>query len=186
MAKGLDYVINIKDGDFGGATNAKSQMQGMDDAVAHTHEGLGSLKDMAMEVGTAIAGAFAVEKVIEFGKESFEVYQKTAQAQAQIVAGIKSTAGAAGLSLDELTDSAERLAHKTLFTPEQTEQAEAVQLTFTNIKGAIFNEAIPAIEDLATRMGGDGPGDLKGSAVQVDKALQDPIKGIVALHRVGF
>jgi hypothetical protein len=34
-------------------------------------------------------------------------------------------------------------------------------------------------------MGGDGPADLKGASIQVGKALQDPITGIVALHRVG-
>ncbi|MHB8207776.1 hypothetical protein [Mucilaginibacter sp.] len=185
MPKGLDYIINIKDGDFGGVEKAKSEVTGMDDAVQQSHEHFGSLKEIIGEVGTAIAGAFAIEQLMDFGKESLSIYRSTAAAEAQIVAGIKSTANVAGLSLDDLRDKAEELEHKTLFTQAQTEQAEAIQLTFTNIRGAIFNEALPAIEDLATRMGGDGPADLKGAALQLDKALQDPIKGITALHRVG-
>jgi len=185
MSKGLDYIINIKDGDFGGAEKAKSEITGMDEAVQNTHEHFGSLKEIIGEVGTAIAEAFAIEKIFDFGKESLSIYRSTAAAEAQIVQGIKTTAGVAGLSLDELRDKAEELEHKTLFSQAQTEQAEAIQLTFTNIRGAIFDQALPAIEDLATRMGGDGPADLKGAALQLDKALQDPIKGITALHRVG-
>jgi len=185
MAKGLDYIINLKDGDFGGADHAKSAVGGIDDAVAHTEGGLNSLKGILSEVGGMLAGVFAVEKVYEFGKESLGVYHSTAAAEAQIAAGIKSTSDAAGLSLDELREKAEELEHQTLFSQAQTEQAEAIELSFTNIRGAIFNEAIPAIEDLATRMGGDGPADLKGASVQVGKALEDPITGIVALHRVG-
>ena len=185
MSKGLDYIINLKDGDFGGADKAKSKMTDLDDAVGHTSEGLGSLKGAIGEVGIMFAEAFAVDKVIDFGKESLQVYRSTAAAEAQIAAGIKSTAGVAGLSLDDLREKAEELEHKTLFTQAQTEQAESIELTFTNIRGAIFNQAIPAIENLATRMGGDGPADLKGASVLLGKGLQDPIKGIAALHRVG-
>jgi hypothetical protein len=185
MPKGLDYVINLKDGDFGGVSHAKSEIGGIDDAVEHSEGALGGLKEILGEVGGMIAGVFAVEKIWEFGKDSYEVSKTIGQAEAQISAGIKSTSEAAGLSLEDLRSKAEELEHQTLFSEAQTEQAQAIELSFTNIRGVIFNEAIPAIEDLATRMGGDGPADLKGASVQVGKALQDPITGIVALHRVG-
>jgi truncated hemoglobin YjbI len=58
---------------------------------------------------------------------------------------------------------------------------QSLLLTFTQIKDTIFTQATPAILDLATRMGGD----LNGAAIQVGKALNDPIKGITALSRVG-
>jgi len=185
MPKGLDYVINLRDGDFGGAAKARNSVLGIDNAVERTEGRLGGLRDVIGEVGGAIAGIFAVEKIFEFGKESLSVFRETEQAAAQVNAGIVSTAGIAGKSLDELREKAEELEHKTLFTEAQTLNADAMLLTFTNIRGKIFDEAIPAIEDLATRMGGSGPADLKGAAIQVGKALQDPITGIVALHRVG-
>lgn len=185
MPKGLDYIINIKDGDFGGAAKAKSSIHDLDNEVQNTHEHFADLGEMVGKVGELIVEAFAVEKMIEFGKESLNVYRETESAAAQVAAGIKSTSGVAGESLDELREKAEALEGKTLFTEAQTLNADAMLLTFTNIRGKIFDEAIPAIEDLATRMGGDGPADLKGASIQVGKALQDPITGIVALHRVG-
>jgi len=185
MPKGLDYLINVKDGDFSGISNAKSGIEGIDTAVEETEGGLNSLRGTLTEIGGALAGVFAVEKIEEFGKESLGVYRSTEQAAAQVAAGIKSTAGVAGESLDELREKAEALEGKTLFTEAQTLNADAMLLTFTNIRGKVFDEAIPAIEDLATRMGGDGPADLKGASIQVGKALQDPITGIAALHRVG-
>lgn len=181
MPKGLDYIINLKDGDFGGAAHAKSEMHGIDTAVENTHGHLGSLKEMVGEVGVMFVEAFAVEKVIDFGKESLGVYQATASAQAQITAGIKSTAGAAGVGLAELTEQAEQLAHKTLFSPAQTEQAQAIALSFTNIKGIILHDTIPAIQDMATRMGMD----LNSASLMVSKALQDPIKGVGTLQKQG-
>lgn len=53
-------------------------------------------------------------------------------------------------------------------------------LTFTKIGGDVVPRATEAILDLATKMGGD----LKGAAVQVGKALNDPIKGIAMLSKV--
>jgi hypothetical protein len=185
MSKGLDYVISLKDGDFGGAAKARNAILGIDTAVAETEGKLGGLRSILGEVGSAILGVFAVEKVWEFGKESLHTFRETEMAAAQVNAGIKSTAGIAGQSLDELREKAEALEHKTLFTEAQTLNADAMLLTFTNIRGKIFDEAIPAIEDMATRMGGNGPEDLKGAALQVGKALQDPITGIGALHRIG-
>ena len=181
MPKGLDYIINLKDGNFSGAGKAKQEMQGLDEAVETSESKIGNLGGVIGKVGGMIAAAFAVGQVIAFGKESFDVYEQTAKAQGQIVAGIKSTAGAAGLSLADLTAQADTLAHKTLFSQDQTENAEAIALSFTKIKGAIFQDAIPAIEDMATRMGQD----LPSVALQVGKALQDPILGVTSLQRMG-
>jgi hypothetical protein len=98
MPKGLDYIINIKDGDFGGVEKAKSEITGMDDAVMETHEHFGSLKEIIGEIGSAIAGAFAIEKIMDFGKESLSIYRSTAAAEAQIAQGIKTTLALLGLA----------------------------------------------------------------------------------------
>ncbi|MDB5267389.1 MAG: hypothetical protein JWP58_429, partial [Hymenobacter sp.] len=58
-------------------------------------------------------------------------------------------------------------------------------LTFTRIKKGVYEEALPAIIDMATKLGGDGEADLKGATIQVGKALNDPIKGITALGKAG-
>jgi hypothetical protein len=55
-------------------------------------------------------------------------------------------------------------------------------LTFTNIQGQIFDRTLPTILDLSAAMGQD----LKTSAIQVGKALNDPIAGLGSLSRVGI
>jgi hypothetical protein len=54
-------------------------------------------------------------------------------------------------------------------------------LTFTNIVGPVFEEAQVQALNLSARLGQD----LQSSAIQLGKALNDPIKGITALSRVG-
>jgi hypothetical protein len=185
MPKGLDYIINLKDGDFGGAKKAKSEMEGVDDAVKKAGDHAGGLGEIFGKVGGIIAGVFAVEKIGEFASESREAFKKSEAAAAQVNQAIMTTGGLAGRSLDQLREKAEALEGKTLFGDEDTLAADSLLLTFTNIRGKIFDDAIPAIQDLAQRMAGDGPADLKGASIQVGKALNDPIAGINALRRVG-
>ena len=123
--------------------------------------------------------------VINFGRESVMAFSNAAKVDAQLAAALKSTGGAAGLTMDQLKSQAEGLAKVTLFDDDATKGAQALLLTFTDIKGAVFNDTIPVIQDLATAMAGTGPADLKGASIQVGKALNDPIKGITALSKVG-
>jgi phage-related minor tail protein len=56
-----------------------------------------------------------------------------------------------------------------------------VLLTFPQVTKETFGPAQQAIFDLSTRL----HHGLQETAIQVGKALQDPIRGITALHRVG-
>ena len=69
----------------------------------------------------------------------------------------------------------------TLFGDEATEQIQSILLTFTNVRTEIFDETIPAIQDMATKMGVDG----KSAAIQLGKALNDPATGLSMLSRSG-
>src|SRR6185503_5795133 len=64
---------------------------------------------------------------------------------------------------------------------------ENLLLTFTNIGEDVFPSAVKAMNDMAVAMaeGDVSAVDLKGSAIQLGKALNDPVKGITALTRVG-
>jgi hypothetical protein len=63
MGKGLDYIVNIKDGDFGGASKVKSAMQGLDAAVAHTQQVVNGLGNVVVKAGAIINGGFNVKSV---------------------------------------------------------------------------------------------------------------------------
>jgi len=112
------------------------------------------------------------------------VVHNTVEAQdafAQLEAGVRSTGGAAGFSAQQLAAMASDLQRVGTASDEAVEGAQALLLTFTNIRGDIFREATADVLDLAQRMGGD----LRGASIQVGKALQDPIRGVTALRRVG-
>lgn len=185
MSKGLDYLINLKEGSMVGSTKAKSELNGLDNAVERSGKNISGMGSIARNVGGILAGAFAISTILDFGSAAEQAYKGMKAADAQTTAAIKSTGAIAGQSLDDLKASADALQATTLFDADDTSGAQSLLLTFTNIRGAIFDKAIPAIQDMAQRMGGDGPADLKGASIQVGKALNDPIRGISALSKVG-
>ncbi len=103
---------------------------------------------------------------------------------AQTEAVVTSTGGAAGRSATELANLAGALSAangQSIFSDDAILGAENVLATFTQIKGASFDDATQAILDISQAMGQD----LQSSAVQVGKALNDPMAGVSALSRVG-
>lgn len=100
---------------------------------------------------------------------------------AKLDAVLASTGGAAGVTGDEIRRLAGDLQLVTDFEDDATIAAAGVLATFTQIKGDVFKGAIVSAQDLSAVMGQD----LQSSVIQIGKALNDPIKGIQALSRVG-
>lgn len=142
---------------------------------------LSGIQSLVQGIGVALAGVFAVQQVAQFAAESVKAFTESEKAAAQLKATLASTGGGIGVTIDQLIEQAKELQKTTLFEDDSIIQMDSVLATFTAIKGAIATEAIPAILDLSAKMGQD----LQTSAVQVGKALNDPINGISALRRVG-
>jgi hypothetical protein len=70
----------------------------------------------------------------------------------------------------------------TTYGDETVMTAQAMLLTFTKIGKETFPDALEATLNVATAMGTD----LKSAALQVGKALNDPVQGITALTRAGI
>ena len=137
-----------------------------------------SALESTMGILGVAAGAFAG---VEFLKGSVEAFNESEQASAQLDATLRSTANAAHLNREALDEQSLALMNSSLFDDDAITHTQALLATFTNIKDAIYMDAVPAIADLATKMGGD----LQGATIQVGKALNDPIQGMTALRRVG-
>ncbi len=144
--------------------------------------GIGALRgigELALDVGkNALSGTF------DFFKSAVQGSAEYQSALAQTKAVLDSTNMAAGLTSDEFEALARNLSAvsgESLFTDDQILGAQNVLATFTNIKEFEFGDATAAIVDLSQAMGQD----LQSSAVQVGKALNDPVQGITALQRVG-
>ncbi|AGY77991.2 transglycosylase SLT domain-containing protein [Clostridium autoethanogenum] len=107
--------------------------------------------------------------------------QGAQKATQQMASVLKSTGGAAGLSQKQLLDYATAESKLTTFTKGTNIATENMLLTFTNIKGGIMKDALSTVNNMSTALGTD----TKASAMQLGKALNDPIKGVTALTKVG-
>lgn len=139
------------------------------------------LKGVLSSVKGAIAGALAGLAVGETVRKVITATIEQENAVRQLEARLKSTGGVAGVTSRELQGFASELQRLTTYGDEAVLAMQGVLLTFTNIRGEVFKDATRAILDLSTAMGQD----LQSSAVQVGKALNDPLKGITALQRIG-
>lgn len=129
----------------------------------------------------AAAGLFVFGKVAGLLRDSVSAAGEAAEAQARVSAAIKSTGGVAGVTLTSLEDMAKGLQQVTTFEDDAILSGQSMLLTFTRIGKGVFPQATEAMLNMSTAMGSD----LKSAAIQLGKALNDPVEGIGALSRVG-
>ena len=115
------------------------------------------------------------------GKSFLEKTLAQEKAVASVEAVIKSTGGVAGVTSKAAQELAASLQKVTTFGDEAILPAQALLLTFTKIGKDVFPDATKIVLDMSEALGQD----LKSSAIQVGKALNDPVLGVSALRRVG-
>lgn len=144
---------------------------------------LGDMFENAEKGSYALLGAITAVGVgvVAFGVSSVQAFQESQDAIAATNAVLKSTGGIAGVTGVMVNDLAEGLQKVTTFSDETIRSGENLLLTFTNISKDVFPDAVKIMLDMSQALGQD----LKGSAIQLGKALQDPILGVSALRRVG-
>jgi hypothetical protein len=125
--------------------------------------------------------AAGVRTVTNAVSGSLSAFRESEKAGKKLDAVLAATGGAAGVSGEEIRKMAGDLQLVTNFEDDATINAAALLATFTQIKGDTFQSAIVAAQDLSAVMGQD----LNSSIVQVGKALNDPVRGVTALRKVG-
>ena len=119
--------------------------------------------------------------LVGFGVLAYRELSAGERALAQTQAVIESTGGAARQSVDDILELSHSLSELTSIDDEPIQEAANTLLTFREIAGDTFEEATRATLDLSVAM----DRDLRSSAVMVGRALNDPIRGMAALTRVG-
>tara|TARA_R110002167_G_scaffold45515_5_gene136737 strand:+ start:51 stop:1931 length:1881 start_codon:yes stop_codon:yes gene_type:complete len=94
---------------------------------------------------------------------------------------LRSTGHAAGFAAHELDAMATALARGTLASVEGVKEAQNVLLTFKNLADGSFKTTLTLAQDMSSVLGTD----IKGAAMQLGKALNDPATGLTALTRAG-
>ena len=160
--------------------------QGIDDAGKQTDGFKNKLKGLA-KGGALAAGAAGIGALTAGLKIGIDEFKESQQVTAQTNAVLKSTGKAAGVTAKQVDDLATSLMKKSGIDDEAIKSGENLLLTFTNVRNEagkgndIFNQATATMTDMSVALGQD----MKSSATQLGKALNDPIKGITALSRVG-
>jgi len=146
-----------------------------------TEKSLDKLGKTGMNVQKAM---YSLGVMLSAGMVFRKFIQETSQSQhvlAQLEARLVSTGGAAGKTMQDLTAMSNALQKTTIYSNEAVEGAQGLLLTFKKIRGDEFDRATKATLDLATAMGTD----LKSAALQLGKALEDPVGQMTALSRSG-
>lgn len=177
----LEGTLILRDKFTSIAQQANIQLRVIANQADLTGAKISSAGDNVNKLGAAFKGLAVVAGITAFLKS---VYQNTAEAEkvmAQLEVGVRSTGGAAGLSAEQLAKMAGELQRLTAVEDEAIMQGQSILITFTKIGKDVFPRAIKASLDLSARLGSD----LSSAALQVGKALNDPIRGVTALGRAG-
>lgn len=171
------YGIKIDQrGAITGLSQLDQRLKGTEMAVGKLDRAKKALEVTAKRVGTVLGVGLAAS-MVAFVRNTSEA-QKV---QAQLGAVLRSTGGAAGQTIEALNAHAAALQKVTTFGDEAINAMQGVLLTFTQIRGPQFTQATESILDMAQALGMD----LQSAAIQVGKALNDPILGVTSLSRAG-
>ena len=152
-----------------------------DTSVNRLGRSFGGLSAASGVLTTAIAGVIASLGAGAFFKNIINDLQDFEKRMLSINALLRANGNAAGFSAAGLRDQAESLALTTLQSTRGVLDAQKVLLSFRRVSGDTFTEVIKLSADLSAVMGTD----LSSAALQLGKALENPIEGISALSRSG-
>lgn len=171
-------------GDASSLAKASRQAQGSIDGVGNkAKRGGGAISGLTkgfVALG-AVAGVGGLLKgFIDEAEESRKIGRLTAQV-------IKTTGGAAKVTAGQVGDLATAISNKTGIDDEAIQSASNLLLTFTNVRNEVGkgNDVFSQATKIATDMGVALGQEPKAAAIQLGKALNDPIKGVTALSKVG-
>ena len=140
-----------------------------------------TLKTVAkVAAGVAVAAGAIGYKLASAAYESQKV-------MAQTNAIIKATGGAANVTATQVSNLSEKLSMQIGVDDELIQKSANLLLTFKQVQNQvgennnIFDRAVITAQDL-----GNVFGSADAAAMQLGKALSDPVKGITALRRAGI
>ena len=154
-----------------------------EDRIGRSSSAVGNSLKTGAKIGAAAVGVGLVGAI----KGSIDAFAEAQRVAAQTNAVLKSTGGAAGVTAKQVEQLATAVSRKSGMDDEAIQSGQNLLLTFTKLRNEqgkgndIFSQATEIMADMSTALGQD----TKSSAIQLGKALNDPIRGVTALRRVG-
>ena len=151
----------------------------MDRIKNETNVSTDKIKAAWKALGAAgVVAVGAITAAVVSGTKSMAEFERL---QLRTAALIKATGNAAGFTANELTNFASALDLQTLADRDNIMGAINALQTFKSVHGAVFTRAIELSQDLSEVLGTD----MRSQVVMLGKALEDPVRGLSSLRRVG-
>lgn len=141
-------------------------------------------------LGVLVAGAFSIRAISDFTSEAIRMSEEAEKAD-RVLSQIAQTTGVFGAETAKVTERVIAFANAQELVlgveAEVIKETQTVLLTFKDLSksagevGGNFDRATMAAFDMATALGTDS----KSAALQLAKALEDPVRGLTALRRGG-
>jgi len=175
----LDRSSNKLQGSLRQMAQVTAVMHGPLGGIASRFSGIASLAGTAgLAVGgfvlAAGSGVFAMGKAITRASEYERAMFKIEQVN-------KTTGYTSGQTAQEIDALSISIGKGTLASVGGARNAAAQLLTFRSISGDAFKRTLTAAQDLAAL----GFGTIESATVQLAKAMEDPVRGLSNLRRVG-
>ena len=160
-----------------GADQARGRLHRLGATLDSVVRGTTTLGRQVRYLGGALAGL----SVAGIARDVLRNTVRQEQAIAQVEARIRATGAAAGLTSTEIQGMAAALQDVTTYGDEAILEMQALLLSFRALDGTQFERVTETALDLATALG-QAP---REAALQLAKALEDPVQGLTALRRSG-
>lgn len=149
-------------------------------AAETTSSAWGKVVGVVAGLGVTAAATSFFHSAIAEARDAVKVGADTANS-------LKVTGASAWISAKQVGDLADSLSNYAGIDDDVVQSGENLLLTFKNVRNAagdgnaVFDRASKAAVDLSAKFGND----LSSASIQVGKALDNPVKGVSALTRVG-
>ena len=157
------------------AGNVRGSMEGLTGRLGLAGSALSAIGPAGLVAGVSLA---ALSVGLSQGIKDAELADASMR---RLEAVLRATGHASGLAGFEIAEMADKIEKSTMRTAEEVVDATAILATFRSVSGDTFRRATGLVVDLSEAL----QSDLKSAALQLGKALQDPIQGVSALGRAG-
>lgn len=163
----------------------KESFDKMDKGARKFSEGAKQASSSLVKIGAGIAGLYVIRRGISALSNQMmqwtELSNVQIEAETDLQAVLNATGHAAGYNLGQLKAMASGMQDLTTIGDEVTLSGMAILGTFKQIQGEAFERSTMAALDMSKVM----KQDVKSSMTMIGKAVNDPLKGLSALSRVG-
>lgn len=148
-----------------------------------------SLSEISQHASLAKSATEELAGALRKGLEAFGAYLAVREvmhatielqsSQVRLAAALRATQGVSGQTIETLNEMGESLSNLSVYSKPAIASAQALMLTFNQIRGDTFPQAMDAVANLASALNMD----LSSAAFTVGKALQSPANGLGLLAR---